>query len=84
MLTSHPACEYVVFIVLFLLPLSYLHKIERFGAVILQAHGGNLNGFMILKGDESKLAEVRRDDTSIQNVIEGTYCLQAMESSLVT
>ena len=51
-------------------------KIESFDAVILQAHGGDLNGFIILKGDAIKLAEIRREDTFVQNVIEGTYCLQ--------
>lgn len=51
-------------------------KIESFDAVILSAHGGDLNGFVILKGDAIKLAEIRREDTFIQYVIEGGYCLQ--------
>ncbi len=30
----------------------------------------------MLKGDAIKLTEIRREDTFVQNVIEGTYCLQ--------
>jgi len=51
-------------------------RIESFDAVILSAHGGDLNGFVILKGDATKLEEIRREDTFVQYVIEGTYCLQ--------
>jgi hypothetical protein len=51
-------------------------RIEGFDAVILSPHGGDLNGFVILKGDEKKLEEIRREDTFVQYVIEGTHCLQ--------
>jgi len=51
-------------------------RIESFDAVILSAHGGDLNGFVVLKGDAMKLAEIRREDTFLQQVIEGGYCLQ--------
>jgi hypothetical protein len=51
-------------------------RIESFEAVILSAHGGDLNGFIMLKGDAKKLAEIREEDTFVQLVIEGGYCLQ--------
>ena len=51
-------------------------KIESFDAVMLQAHGGDLNAFIIVKGDAKKLAEIRREDTFSQYLVEGTYCLQ--------
>jgi hypothetical protein len=51
-------------------------RIESFEAVILSAHGGDLNGFVMLKGDAKKLAEIRREDTFLQLVIECGYCLQ--------
>ncbi len=51
-------------------------RIESFDAVILSAHGGDLNGFVLLKGDAIKLAEIRREDTFVEYLIESTYCLQ--------
>ncbi len=38
-------------------------RIESFEPVMLAAHGGDLNGFFLLKGEVEKLDEVRRDDT---------------------
>jgi hypothetical protein len=37
-------------------------RIESFEPVILSAHGGDLNGFVLLRGDAEKLAEIRRDE----------------------
>ena len=51
-------------------------KIESFDAVILSPHGGDLNGFVLLKGDAKTLAEIRQEDTFVQAVIEGEYCLE--------
>lgn len=51
-------------------------RIESFEPVLLTAHGGDLNGFVMLRGDAEKLAEVRRDDTFIDFTIEAGYCLQ--------
>jgi hypothetical protein len=51
-------------------------RIEGFDAVILSAHGGDLNGFVILKGDAIKLEEIRREDTFVQYDMEAIYCLQ--------
>ena len=49
--------------------------IESFEPVILYAHGGDLNGFILIRGDAEKLNEVRRDDTFLNFVIEANYCL---------
>jgi len=35
-----------------------------------------LNGFIILRGDADKLAEVRQDDTFINLAMEANYCLE--------
>jgi hypothetical protein len=51
-------------------------RIESFEPVLLTAHGGDLNGFVMLRGDAEKLAEVRRDDTFIDFTIQAGYCLQ--------
>ena len=50
-------------------------RIESFEPVMLAAHGGDLNGFFLLKGEVEKLDEVRRDDTFINITIEANYCL---------
>ena len=50
-------------------------KIESFEPIILTHHGGDLNGFILLKGDAKKLAAVREEATFIENSIEAGYCL---------
>ncbi len=50
-------------------------RIESFEPVILAAHGGDLNGFILLKGEAEKLDEVQRDDTFTNLSIESNYCL---------
>ena len=51
-------------------------RIEGFDSVILSAHGGDLNGFMLLKGSAQKLAELREDSAFKDLVIEAGYCLE--------
>jgi hypothetical protein len=48
-------------------------RIESFEPVILASHGGDLNGFIILRGNAQKLAEVREDDTFIDLTTEGVF-----------
>jgi hypothetical protein len=51
-------------------------KIESFEPVMLVQHGGDLNGFVLIKGDRKKLGEVQREETFINYSIEAGYCLQ--------
>ena len=51
-------------------------SIESFEPVLLSAHGGDLNGFIILRGDAEKLAGVREDNTFIDLAVEAEYCLE--------
>ena len=51
-------------------------RIESFEPVVLANHGGDLNGFVLLKGDPAKLDEIRREDTFVDFSIEASYCLQ--------
>jgi hypothetical protein len=53
-------------------------RIESYEAVLLAAHGGDLNGFVLLRGDAGKLAELRRDDTFEEIVVEANYCLEGL------
>jgi hypothetical protein len=51
-------------------------QIESFEPVLLSAHGGDLNGFFLLRGEAKKLAEVRGDETFIDITVEAGYCLE--------
>jgi hypothetical protein len=51
-------------------------KIESFEPFMLTHHGGDLNGFIILRGEAKKLGEVREEQTFIENSIEAGYCLE--------
>lgn len=51
-------------------------KIESFEPVMLSNHGGDLNGFVLIRGDEVKLDEVRREETFLNFAIEAGYCLE--------
>ena len=37
-------------------------EIESFESVFLEPHGGDLNGFTLLRGDQDKLASIRTSD----------------------
>mgnify|MGYP006294025141 FL=1 len=51
-------------------------RIESFQPVLLAAHGGNLNGFVLVKGDQKELDKIRREDTFVENTIKGGIYLQ--------
>ena len=53
-------------------------KIESFEAVILSAHGGDLNGFMLIRGDEKKLSEFQREDAFMDNILEAEFYLEGV------
>jgi len=51
-------------------------RIKSFEPVLLTAHGGNLNGFVLVTGDQKELDKVRREDTFVENIIKGGIYLQ--------
>jgi len=51
-------------------------KIESFEPVMLAQHGGDLNGFVLIKGDREKLNEVQREEAFKKFSLEAAYCLQ--------
>ncbi len=51
-------------------------RIESFEPVLLSSHGGDLNGFVILRGDAEKLAGIREDSTFIDLATEADYCCE--------
>jgi hypothetical protein len=50
--------------------------IESYDIVTLSPHGGDLNAFIMLRGEGQKLAEIKRDNTFIQMVSEANFCIQ--------
>ncbi len=53
-------------------------KIESFEPVLLAAHGGDLNGFWLLKSSAQKFAEIRQESTFVDLTIEAGYCLEGV------
>lgn len=53
-------------------------RIESFDTVLLDAHGGDLNGFHIVKGSAEKIAGIRQDETFIDLIIEAGYCVEGV------
>ena len=51
-------------------------KIENFEPVLLSSHGGDLHGFVILRGEAQKLAEIREENTFLDLATEAEYCLE--------
>ncbi|WP_394840548.1 hypothetical protein LZC95_25950 [Pendulispora brunnea] len=62
--------------------LGYLERlkaektIERFETVLLEPHGGELEGFVLITGDKEKLARLRVDDEFVR-VIVGVQLVHA-------
>ncbi len=51
-------------------------KVESIEPVILSAHGGDMNGFLIVRGDAVKLAEVARSEEFQDIVTQATVLVQ--------
>jgi hypothetical protein len=50
-------------------------KIESFESVMLMPHGGDLNGFILIRGDAKKLAEINDAPSVVELRMEENYCL---------
>jgi hypothetical protein len=55
-------------------------KIESFESFILTPHGGDLNGFTLIRGDAKKLAEIHDDPAAVELRLEANYCLSGFGS----
>jgi hypothetical protein len=42
--------------------------IESFEPVLLSAHGGDMNGFVLVRGDRSRLDELRRSERFLEQI----------------
>ena len=51
-------------------------RIESFEPVLLSAHGGDLNGFVLLRGERQKLDQLRTDEEFMKFAFRAGYCLQ--------
>lgn len=50
-------------------------KITSFEPFFLQAHGGDFNGFFVLKGTNANLDWVRTDEEFVDNLTRAQHCL---------
>jgi len=46
-------------------------EIESFEPVLLEPHGGDLTGFVLIRGDADKLASIRLSDEWIKHITRG-------------
>lgn len=64
--------------------LSYLQRlqeggrIENFETVLLDAHGGDLRGFLLLRGERRELAALRVDDEFVSLVLRAGLILEGV------
>lgn len=56
-------------------------RIDNFEPVFLRPHGGDLNGFILIRGDAAKLAELRATEQWKDWEIWGAYNLQGFGSN---
>jgi len=50
-------------------------RIASFEPVLLSAHAGDLNGFVLLRGSAEQIDKVRRDEKFIDIMTEAQYCV---------
>ncbi len=53
-------------------------KLTSFEPYFLTAHGGDLNGFWILKGSHQNLEWIRSDEEFTDNLLRATHCLEGV------
>ena len=51
-------------------------KIDNFEPVLLDIHGGDLNGFVLVRGGWNELNELRQTEEWIQWATEGAYLME--------
>src|SRR6266576_4281805 len=51
-------------------------EIESFEPVLLEAHGGELGGFFLLRGDQDKLARIRTSEEFERHTVRGQLIVE--------
>jgi hypothetical protein len=51
-------------------------QIESFEPVLLEAHGGELGGFFLLRGDQDKLARIRNSEEFERHTVQGQLIVE--------
>ncbi len=57
-------------------------RIDSFEPVILSSHGGDLNRYMLLRGNADKLADVQEDDI-FRNIVIERIVLESFQATSV-
>lgn len=50
-------------------------RIESHETFLLSRHGGDLNGFSVLRGEPGKLAELRYSEEMLDVIVEASLCI---------
>jgi hypothetical protein len=58
--------------------------IEGFETAVLEPHGGDLHGFVLLRGSEEKLAQLRVDDEFVRLSIRASLIVEGLGVTGVT
>lgn len=53
-------------------------EIESFEPVLLEAHGGELDGFFLLRGDQDKLARIRSSEEFERLIVRGQLIVDSL------
>ena len=53
-------------------------EIESFEPVLLEAHGGELDGFFLLRGDQDKLARIRGSEEFERLIVRGQLIVESL------
>ena len=48
-------------------------EIESYEVVLLEQHGGDLNGFVLVRGDQDRLAKLRNDEEFQRRIIRAQF-----------
>jgi hypothetical protein len=50
--------------------------LESYEPVLLNAHGGDLNGFIVLRGEATKIDTLKRQDKFVDLMTQAAICLE--------
>jgi hypothetical protein len=53
-------------------------KIDSFEPALIEPHGGDFNGFVLLRGEQSKLDAVRSSEEFLEFVSKANYCVEGV------
>ena len=53
-------------------------KIDSFEPALIEPHGGDFNGFVLIRGEQSKLDAIKQSDEFLELTTQASYNVQGM------